>query len=790
MINISKANKEKSLGGFGKKIKENKVSSKRLIGLSEKELKVISINNHMKGNLEAAEKGYLAFIKNGFSDADIFSNYALICEGKGEKDKAIKLYERCTSNYPDHVYAKLNLSFLYYKFDDFKKADFIVKEAIKLKPSLPNGYCIRALILKSLHNYDESKLSLEKAIKLDPSYIDAYINLGLLNKDTNNYIEAEKYYLKALEIDNNSAIAHLNLGACYKEKQDLDKAILHTKIAIKLDSKLENSYLNLATLYNQIGDYSSSILNAKKEISINPNSELSYQLISDLIKKNHLLKLSAKDNRELLKNLLNRKDISHRELFGNIKNIISHQILSKLSSNEFELFNDKDFVSLTKDNELSKALSLLIFCSPLWEKTLINIRRLMLLNYSEDKKIDKTIFNFTTALGSQCFLNEYIYYISKEEEIRLEKLKNSINSNKNQDYKLALISCYLPLSSIDHNTIDLNSYASNNKEFNKLLNLQFRDRIIEQEISIKIKKSGCIYDLTSKEVKSQYESNPYPRWRYNLYAKENKVNFLSVISSEIYPNKIQFAQNKLTSKKINILIAGCGTGIQILEASRYSNCEITAIDLSNSSISYAKRKVDEYGMKNINFIEMDLLELNQLNKRFDLIECSGVLHHMKEPQKGLSSLIESLETDGFLKLGLYSKYARKEILKARELIKEKEIKPNLDEIRNFRNDILNGEIKQLNQITNWSDFYSASMCRDLCFHSQEKCYSLIEIKNMLEIANLEFIGFTLSKDIKDKFQSNNKNEESIKDLKLWDTFEKLNTNSFREMYQFWTRKIN
>ena len=123
---------------------------------------------------------------------------------------------------------------------------------------------------------------------------------------------------------------------------------------------------------------------------------------------------------------------------------------------------------------------------------------------------------------------------------------------------------------------------------------------------------------------------------------------------------LSISDNKIS----NILIAGCGTGIQIIEASKYSNCEITAIDLSKASISYAKRKVDEYGLKNVNFIEMDILELELIGKRFDLIECSGVLHHMNDPIKGLSSLFNVLEPKGFLKLGLYSKYARAEIIKA------------------------------------------------------------------------------------------------------------------------------
>ena len=776
------------MSGFGEKKKENKGSSKKLQKLSEKDLKAKSINNHIKGNLDEAEKGYIAFLRNGYSDADIISNYALICEEKGENEKAIRLYEKCAKSFPNHIYSKLNLSFLYYKLNQLEIAEKIIEEAIQLKPSLPNGHCIRGLILKGLDKYDESRLSLEKAIELDKNYFDAYINLGLLNKDSNKYNEAEEYYLKALEINNKSAIAHLNLGACYKEKQDLDKAILHTKMAIEIDNKLENCYLNLATIYNQIGDYKKSLSLTKKELLLHKHSELSYQLISELIKKGEVLNTSEKDNRELLKNLLNRKDISHRELFGNINSLISKEILEELSILESKLYENNKFNILIKDKELVKALSLLIFCSPLWEKVLGNIRKNILLNYSDKDKINNSIFNFIIGLGSQCFLNEYVYYISTEEKDKLKELKKIINNNKNQDYKLAIISCYQSLSSINDEIINLNTYIPNKKELNNLLDLQFKEFNAEKMISKGIKKIGNIKDSTSKEVKNQYELNPYPRWRYNSYAKENKLNFLSVINSEISPNTIKPNSVQLTNKKINILIAGCGTGIQIIEASRYSNCEITAIDLSNSSISYAKRKVDEYGLKNINFIEMDLLELTSLNKRFDLIECSGVLHHMNEPSKGLSNLFDVLEPEGFLKLGLYSKYAREEILKARKLIKEKDIKPNIDGIRNFRNDLLNGEIKEVNEISNWSDFYSTSMCRDLCFHTHENCYTLIEIKNMLKVSNLEFLGFTLSKEIRDKYQIDNKDKDSLKNLELWDKFEKLNPNSFREMYQFWSRK--
>ena len=64
-------------------------------------------------------------------------------------------------------------------------------------------------------------------------------------------------------------------------------------------------------------------------------------------------------------------------------------------------------------------------------------------------------------------------------------------------------------------------------------------------------------------------------------------------------------------------------------------------------------------LKNIEYMQADILDLRKLNRKFDLVESSGVLHHMKEPLEGLKVLLELLEPHGFLKLGLYSEISRK-----------------------------------------------------------------------------------------------------------------------------------
>ena len=58
---------------------------------------------------------------------------------------------------------------------------------------------------------------------------------------------------------------------------------------------------------------------------------------------------------------------------------------------------------------------------------------------------------------------------------------------------------------------------------------------------------------------------------------------------------------------------------------------------------------------------MDILEVELLKEQYDIIESSGVLHHMNDPSQGLKKLLGSLKKDGFLKLGLYSELARKDM---------------------------------------------------------------------------------------------------------------------------------
>jgi ubiquinone/menaquinone biosynthesis C-methylase UbiE len=127
----------------------------------------------------------------------------------------------------------------------------------------------------------------------------------------------------------------------------------------------------------------------------------------------------------------------------------------------------------------------------------------------------------------------------------------------------------------------------------------------------------------------------------------------------------------LRNQTIKVLVAGCGTGKHAIQVAKYfRNVEVTAIDLSRTSLAYGKKMARKFDIQNIEFLQRDILHLDSLREKYHIIECSGVLHHMQDPVKGWKFLLPLLKPGGLLKVGLYSERERQTVTKARELIKE------------------------------------------------------------------------------------------------------------------------
>ena len=325
--------------------------------------------------------------------------------------------------------------------------------------------------------------------------------------------------------------------------------------------------------------------------------------------------------------------------------------------------------------------------------------------------------------------------------------------------------------------------VSSIKEISNLVNQQIFEPQKERDIKKKL-ESKKIKNLISLKVKDQYEDSPYPRWQ-NIALKQKKdkpIDFFSKLNLRIKNNKIRKWKN------INVLVAGCGTGQHALTtATKFQNSFITAIDLSINSLSYAKRKAEELKITNIEFVQMDLLDIEKLGKKFDIIESVGVLHHMENPYTGLEKLSNILNMHGLIMIGLYSKIARQHIERIRLDIKKLKIKTNESNLKNFREKIILSNHNDYKLIKKSPDFYSLSNFRDLLFHVQEHRFTIPEIVKFINNLNLKFCGFE-NKELLDLFRANHQDVNDIYNLKLWNEFEVCNPRVFAGMYQFWCQK--
>ena len=142
------------------------------------------------------------------------------------------------------------------------------------------------------------------------------------------------------------------------------------------------------------------------------------------------------------------------------------------------------------------------------------------------------------------------------------------------------------------------------------------------------------------------------------------------------------------SGKVNVLVAGCGTGREPIEfAHRVPNASILAIDLSLASLGYAKRKSMELGLKNIEYARGDILKLDAIERRFDCVTAFGSLQCLAEPMHGWRVLLSRLLPGGLMRVGIYRKAGRAGIVAAQKMLSERGYSGSAEDIRASRQQI-------------------------------------------------------------------------------------------------------
>src|SRR4029450_3681521 len=88
----------------------------------------------------------------------------------------------------------------------------------------------------------------------------------------------------------------------------------------------------------------------------------------------------------------------------------------------------------------------------------------------------------------------------------------------------------------------------------------------------------------------------------------------------------------------SILVAGCGTSQAARHAMRWPAAQVTAIDVSATSGRCTEDPRRTHGLTNLEVQQLPIDCVHELGACFDQIVCTGVLHHLENPDAGLAAL--------------------------------------------------------------------------------------------------------------------------------------------------------
>jgi SAM-dependent methyltransferase len=106
-----------------------------------------------------------------------------------------------------------------------------------------------------------------------------------------------------------------------------------------------------------------------------------------------------------------------------------------------------------------------------------------------------------------------------------------------------------------------------------------------------------------------------------------------------------------------VLEVGCGTGQMCLFLATADRLVVGA-DLTRASLALAAAAARRFEVGRARFVETDLRAPGLRAGAFDVVYCSGVLHHTPDPEASFRALARLVRPGGFVVLGLYNAYAR------------------------------------------------------------------------------------------------------------------------------------
>jgi ubiquinone/menaquinone biosynthesis C-methylase UbiE len=255
--------------------------------------------------------------------------------------------------------------------------------------------------------------------------------------------------------------------------------------------------------------------------------------------------------------------------------------------------------------------------------------------------------------------------------------------------------------------------------------------------AVAIKKGSYL-----EEVREQYEDYPYPARDPEA---EKGVIYSANSSSLDCINHYCFEGKRDLSKNFRVLVAGGGTGdctIYFAEQFRDTEAELVYLDMSTASMTVAKARAKVRKLDNITWVHDSILNLPNLDLgKFDYISCTGVLHHLADPQAGLNALKSVLAEDGSIFLMLYGLYGRLGIYQMQDTLKRlnagfESIEDSIQNTKKVIKNLPSSNWFAANSQTFTKDLATDIGVFDLLLHSQDRAYTVPQLYDYVEASDL------------------------------------------------------
>jgi ubiquinone/menaquinone biosynthesis C-methylase UbiE len=215
-------------------------------------------------------------------------------------------------------------------------------------------------------------------------------------------------------------------------------------------------------------------------------------------------------------------------------------------------------------------------------------------------------------------------------------------------------------------------------------------------------------------IREFYMENPFPD-----YEDTDSVDSLIDRAEQ---SVFAAALNKQLPPGARVLEVGCGTGQLSLYLS-VAQRDVYGVDLCPNSLRLARAFRDKHGLNRARFYQMNLFRPIFRPATFDLVYCSGVLHHTGFPRKGFESICRLVKPGRYVIVGLYNRYMRIPTHLRRSLSRVVDIKRIDPIVRRFST--------QKKQQTWFMDQYR---------NPHETDHSISEVMNWFEENGVDFVN--------------------------------------------------